>query len=142
VTRTTTTQTKEDCATIFGCHVEDRATETETLAACTIAPAVKPREGGAEPKLRPRVPPNNNPQCISGDAIIFPVNPADASGIRNYLQMSNNPATLKPWLEVTTEVKSARASFTAFFHVKGFTQNVVDNLMGPGKVPFGVSHAQ
>lgn len=136
-TRTTSVTTTETCATIYGCKVEDESTSTETFAACTIIRAAKARDAAATatPKLEARAPPQ--PQCILGDAIIFPSDPENVDAIRNYLRVTLDPATLTPFR--MTEVGSPMAGFTAFFHIIGFNQQLVDNL-SQNKASFGVCY--
>lgn len=157
-TRTTSSTTRETCATIYGCEVEDDATEIQTMSACTVAHApAKPRavvgtttepalsqhasplSSSVIPPLLGRVPPPNppNPCGIVGDAIIFPANPTDAAKIQILLENLMDPQR-RPYWASTQEVKSARIAFTAFFYVRGFTQAYV-NLILRQKHSYGVS---
>ena len=124
--------TRETCATIYGCEVEDRSTEAEDFSACTLRPAVKPRQTNVEavPTLAPRMPfpnPNRLP-CLAGDAVIFPVDPERAGAIRGFLQTKINPLTGRNWWSETVEVGSPKAGFTAFFYVRDLANGAVNEL--------------
>lgn len=132
---------KETCATVFGCEVEDNATETETMSACTKPPAGRAHEASAEatapPIVRARAPQSPDTCDEVGDTVIFPANPADVSKIRAYLRTVYH-ANGRSYLDESVEVTSKWTAFTAFFYVHAFTKAYV-NTLNTNKALYGVS---
>ncbi|CAP61951.1 uncharacterized protein PODANS_5_1570 [Podospora anserina S mat+] len=148
-TRTTSSTTKETCATIYGCEVEDDNSSTQTFDGCTVTPVAKrevvatptPVQGAAgtlEERSRPflQARAKKKSPCQIGDALIIPDNPENVQAIRTWLRDVNNNPKKQPWSY--TEIKSDRAKFTAFFHVVQLDRASLDTLSG-AKGTYGVS---
>lgn len=130
VTRTTTASTTEQCATIYGCRVEDEHTSTTTANACTIRrrpraapePAAETRTAGlaaaGTTKLKSRVDPD--PSTLM-PVIIWPRDPANVGPIIAFLQG-------KGLWDKTTEIGTKKIAFTAFFHVQDIPCHDFDDL--------------
>ncbi|KAK1832080.1 pectate lyase superfamily protein-domain-containing protein [Podospora conica] len=108
VTRTTATSTGEQCATILGCKVEDESTATTTASACTVSPhpqRVRRQDGSESP-------------CDTWqgmDAVVYPSDPKNVAGIRNWLTEENLRFTEARAPSV------GDSGFTAFFYVESVT---------------------
>ncbi|KAK4196868.1 family 18 putative glycoside hydrolase [Triangularia verruculosa] len=138
-TRTTSSTTKETCATIYGCEVDDDASSTATFEGCTVTPVAKrelvplptPVQGVAgileeraqPPRIQARA---KKSPCKRGDAVIIPGDPENVQAIRGWLANPNNNPAGTPW--PYTEIKSDRAGFTAFFHIVDIDRASLDSL--------------
>ncbi len=129
VTKTTTTKTAEQCATIFGCKVEDQATTVTTVSACTVSPRPRlarsaPRIRGAAAEAAPtgEVQRRADPPAQCGpleDVVVFPLDPFNVASIRNYITQEGFKFT---------EVKSDKAGFTAYFYIQQLSYDQKEDL--------------
>ena len=129
-TKTTATRVSSDCATVFGCELEDKATTKTTISGCTGGPQPTRSKAAREnavatayprvkaAKLRPRVDPPLDPswaddtKCTTPGPhlIIYPRDHSEA-GVARIRQRLEHAGPL------FYEVGATNLGYIAYFHV-------------------------
>jgi hypothetical protein len=133
-TKTVSTRTVSECATIVGCNVKDSNEGTTTKETCTVSTTRAEKRDVPEPTPTAAVLAERAPNCPgvwADDSIIYPKNPRSPGAIVEYLKNkkfvdSTDGNKEKAWWDRTKQIQAA--GFTAFFFVEGLTEPVLKDM--------------